>query len=273
MKGIRAVIIIIFLAAAGIYGVAVYQENRENDPNRPNITSEEERIVVPCSYTEEDILAGLSAWDEEDGDLTGEILLGDLSRFVAPGVCRATYVVFDSANQAATLTREVEFEGYRSPQFTLTAPLVFKEGESGNAVSHVGATDLLDGDISDQVKMTDNDISYLRTGDYTMTVEVSNRFGDFADAVFPVHVVEKETQELTIGLSANLVYVEKDSVFSADGYVTEVRMGDGTEAADPEITAESGVNTAVPGCYEVKYTAEDSEGRQGLVWMIVIVEE
>lgn len=273
MKAIRAVVIIVFLAAVGIYGAAAYQENANKDPNRPRITSEEERITVPCDYTQEDIMGGLSAWDEEDGDLTGEILLGGLSRFTAPGVCRATYVVFDSANQAATLTREVEFSDYHSPQFTLAAPLVFREGESGNAISHVGATDVLDGDISDQVKMTENDISYLRVGDYTMKVEVSNSFGDFSDAVFPVHVVEKESQQLSLELASNLIYVEKDSAFSTDGHVTAVRLEDGTEVSDAEITAESGVDTAVPGCYEVMYTAEDSQGNQGTTWMIVMVQE
>lgn len=98
--------------------------------------------------TEEDIMEGLSAHDEEDGDLTGEILLGGLCPGYYAGDRRATYVVFDSANQSAVLTREVEFEDYRSPRFTLSAPLVFLEGASGDAISNVGAEDVLDGDIS-----------------------------------------------------------------------------------------------------------------------------
>lgn len=273
MKAIRAVIIVIFLAAVGIYGLAEYQEMANADPNRPQLVSETERIVVPCDYTEEDIMEGLSAHDEEDGDLTGEILLGGLSRFTTPGICRATYVVFDSANQSAVLTREVEFEDYRSPRFTLSAPLVFLEGASGDAISNVGAEDVLDGDISTQVRMTANDISYLRTGEYTMTVEVSNSFGDYADAVLPVHVVTSDSQALSLDLETNLLYLEQGSAFSPDGYVTAVRLEDGSEAVGVQVTAQSDVDPSVPGCYEVEYTAEDEEGRTGVTWMIVIVEE
>ena len=80
MKAIRAVIIVIFLAAVGIYGLAEYQEMANADPNRPQLVSETERIVVPCDYTEEDIMEGLSAYDEEDGDLTG----GDSSGRAVP---------------------------------------------------------------------------------------------------------------------------------------------------------------------------------------------
>lgn len=273
MRIIRIAVVIIFVMAVGVYGWAVYEEQTQKDPNRPQITSETERISLSCSYTDEEIMEGLQAWDEEDGDLTEEILLGGLSRFVSPGVCRATYVVFDSANQAATLTREVEFTDYISPRFTLHAPLVFEEGKSGNASTYVGATDVLDGDISDQVKMTDHTISYAQAGDYTMDVEVSNSFGDFVDVTFPVHVVEEEWMELTLKLKTNLVYLEKNSDFDAQGYVEAVYQKDGNEETDVTIAVESNVDPAVSGCYEVKYTAENAEGQKGITWLPVIVQE
>ena len=47
---------------------------------------------------------GVTASDEEDGDLTDQIVAGSFSRFVDPGVTGLTYVVFDSQGQSASLT-------------------------------------------------------------------------------------------------------------------------------------------------------------------------
>lgn len=61
MRIIRIAVVIIFVMAVGVYGWAVYEEQTQKDPNRPQITSETERISLSCSYTDEEIMEGLQA--------------------------------------------------------------------------------------------------------------------------------------------------------------------------------------------------------------------
>ena len=79
------------------------------DPTKPVITNETGELEISTSYEESDLLEGLKAQDEKDGDLTDQIMVGNFSQFIEPGVCNLSYVVFDSSNQAATLTRRVKF--------------------------------------------------------------------------------------------------------------------------------------------------------------------
>lgn len=271
MKAIRNIVIALLVIALGIYVAAWFVEQSREDPTRPTITSDVEVLELPCAYSQEQMLSGLHAYDERDGDLTSEILVGEMSRFQQKGTCEVTYVVFDSSNQPATLTRQVVFTDYRSPQFTLTQPLVFVQGRGSSASSYVGATDMLDGDISSSVRMTDSNISYSVAGDYEMDVEVTNSFGDLAEATLPVHIVEQYQQSLTIELTQNLVYLSVGETFQPYNYVSSVTTSNGSQIDTDNVSAVSNVDTSTPGCYEVQYNVSSS-GSQGITWLVVIVE-
>lgn len=271
MKAIRNIVIVLLVIALGIYVASWFVEQSREDPTRPTITSDVEVLELPCAYSQEQMLSGLTAYDERDGDLTSEILVGEMSRFQQKGTCEVTYVVFDSSNQPATLTRQVVFTDYRSPQFTLTQPLVFVQGRGSSASSYVGATDMLDGDISSSVRMTDSNISYSVVGDYEMDVEVTNSFGDLAEATLPVHIVEQYQQSLTIELTQNLVYLSVGETFQPYNYVSSVTTSNGSQIDTDNVSAVSDVDTSTPGCYEVQYNVSSS-GSQGITWLVVIVE-
>lgn len=271
MKAVRNIVIVLLVIALGIYMASWFVEQSREDPTRPTITSDVEVLELPCAYSQEQMLSGLHAYDERDGDLTSEILVGEISRFQQEGTCEVTYVVFDSSNQPATLTRQVVFTDYHSPQFTLTQPLVFVQGRGSSASSYVGATDMLDGDISSSVRMTDSNISYSVAGDYEMDVEVTNSFGDLAEATLPVHIVEQYQQSLTIELTQNLIYLSVGDAFQPNDYVSAVTASNGSHVDISSVTTVNGVDTSTPGCYEVQYNAV-SAGREGVTWLVVIVE-
>lgn len=271
MKAIRNIVIVLLVIALGIYVASWFVEQSREDPTRPTITSDVEVLELPCAYSQEQMLSGLHAYDERDGDLTSEILVGEISRFQQEGTCEVTYVVFDSSNQPATLTRQVVFTDYRSPQFTLTQPLVFVQGRGSSASSYVGATDMLDGDISPSVRMTDSNISYSVAGYYEMDVEVTNSFGDLAEATLPVHIVEQYQQSLTIELTQNLVYLSVGETFQPYNYVSSVTTSNGSQIDTDNVSTVSDVDTSTPGCYEVQYNVS-SGGSQGITWLVVIVE-
>ena len=188
-------------------------------------------------------------------------------------MCNVSYVVFDSVNQPAVLTRKTRFTDYRSPQFTLSQPLVFRAGAGSNAVSQVGANDVLDGDLTSLVRLVESDVNYREEGEYSIQVEVSNSFGDTQEASLPVHIVEGANAALEIELMEPLVYVKKGEGFDPNLYVESVEDADGNLVQGPSLTVESSVNNQEAGCYEVHYQVTNEQGLSGETWLTVIVRE
>lgn len=273
MKYLRIAVIVLFIAGLGLYGAARIREQQRRDPDQPVLTSDREVLEIPCDYQESQLLEGMTATDGTDGDLTEQIILGGLSKFVAEGECSASYVVFDSSNQAAKLTRRVRFTDYQPPEFTLSGPLVFQEGDSGSAVDRVGASDMLDGDISDMVKLLESSVDYQKAGDYQIRVEVSNSFGDVQEASLPVHIVEKSGDQLTIQLTQNLIYLRQGEEFSPYSCLSGLTDSSGNPLDLSLVQAESSVDTGNAGRYEVHYQANDGAGAYGETWLTVIVRQ
>lgn len=274
MRIVRTAVVIITILSFALFGVTEVIRLVNRDTTLPVITSDREVLEIPCDYTEEQLLEGLTASDEEDGDLTSQIIAGSFSRFIEKGVSNMTYVVFDSADQPATLTREVRFTDYHSPRFTLTEPLVFaeEEGSYTEAMARLGAQDMLDGNLKDWITQTETDVNYQRTGSYTMTVEVSNSFGDTSSAGLPVHVVSAESRTMDIELSTSILYVSAGSSVDPDSYIQRVTDARGDEADPGRVSVSSNVDTQNPGVYEIHYEVSDGSSA-GETWLTVIVEE
>lgn len=266
MKYFKIIVIVLFVAGVGLYAGALAKDKADQDPNRPVITSQKNEIEVPADYTEEQLKEGLSAWDEEDGNLTDQILIGEFSQFIEKGVCNVSYIVFDSANQPATLSRKVRFTGYESPKFTLSSPLVFESGMGTDILGRIGASDMLDGNVSSMVKQTGSDVAYQVPGVYTIHVEVTNSLGDVSSAALPVHIVEPSAQLLNN--KAPLIYLKKGTAFDANTCKSQVTDAHGQPLDPAKIQVVSNVNINEEGVYEIQLTSE-----AGVTWTTVIVRE
>ncbi len=275
MRFVRAGVMIIFILSLVIFGISRVALLQDRDPNEPEIVSDREVLEIPCEYTQEQLMEGLTATDQEDGDLTSRIVAGSFSRFIEPGLYNLTYVVFDSANQPASLTRQVRFTDYHSPRFTLTESLVFTEGEGSynELMARLGAQDQLDGDLTDWITQTDTDVNYQRAGSYTTTLEMSNSLGDTVTQDLPIHVVAAEGHSLEIILNTGIVYIDQGGGIDAGSYIEELLDNQGNSMDTSLISSESNVAPQTPGCYEIHYQAEDGQGNSGETWLTVIVEE
>ena len=232
------------------------------------ITSDREILEIPCDYTQDQLLKGLTAYDEKDGDLTDEIVAGNFSRFLSPGLCNVTYVVFDSSDQPGTLTRQVRFSDYHSPEFTLTEPLVFEEGRGSYSavMERLGAQDLLDGDLSEWIVQTDTDANYQEGGGVSHTtldrVFLRKPAGACGEKRFPERPDRAHILDPLSGAGG--------AVNPAD-YIGEVSGADGSRIDAGQVTWESSVDTQTPGVYEIHYTVSDGRGQTGETWMTVVV--
>ena len=164
MKYLRMTAIGLFAMAIGLFVLSEVQERMDEDPHSPVITCDTDEIEIPVDYTREQLMEGVHAEDQEDGDLTDEIITGQFSQFIDDGVSELSYVVFDSANQPAVCERKVRFTDYESPKFSLTGPLVFNAGDVNNAENMIHVQDVLDGDITELLLNKNDDISYQIPG-------------------------------------------------------------------------------------------------------------
>lgn len=297
------------VVAVVLFTFANVSEWMNEDETLPTITADSDTIDVPCAYTTDQLLAGVTASDAKDGDLTGQILVGNFTRFIDPGVCDLNYVVFDSSEHMATLTRRVHFTDYHSPRFALAEPLVFAESTTNNTEVRdlFSASDVLDGDLTDWITYVETNAAYNNPGDYTITMEVRNSFGDTVRYAFPIHIYERNTQDFTISLTDALVYVQQGGDFDPLEYIESVEDLSGNEYSPSLLRVTSTVDTGTPGIYEVHYeignavassaeeeseeetTEEDTtdeetdsedlltsiegEDQYGQIWLTVIVQE
>lgn len=257
---LRGVSVVALALAVAIFAFANVRERMNQDETLPTIVADSDTIDIPCEYTADQLLAGVTASDAKDGDLTSQILVGNFTRFIDPGVCDLNYVVFDSSEHMATLTRRVHFTDYHSPRFALAKPLVFAESTTNNTEVQAlfSAADLLDGDLTDWITYVETDAAYNNPGDYTITMEVSNSFGDTVSYAFPMHIYERNTQDYEIELTSPLVYLNQGASFDPMDYVDSISDYSGNQYDPALLHVTSTVDTATPGIYEVHYEIGDS---------------
>ncbi len=273
---LRVFSVVVLVAALAVFAFASVQDYLERDDTIPTLSATSDSITITSDYTIDDLLEGVSASDVKDGDLTDQVLVGSFTRFIQPGVCILSYTVFDSSGNMATLTRQVRFTDYHSPRFTLSAPLVFAEGSSSSteALSLFSVADVLDGDLTDWITLVDSTVSYNSSGDYTITLEVSNSFGDTVSYAFPVHIYERGTHSVSIELTEPLIYITQGEGFDPLSYVEAITDDSGTTYTTSDLEVSSEVDTSTPGIYEVSYQIGNTgEGIFGQMWLTVIVEE
>ena len=264
-----------------IAGSAAYMVlNKDKGGKAPSITGTKDKISVPCEYSDSDLLKGLTASDAEDGDLTDGIIIGNFSKFKTRGTADLEYVVFDSDGNFDSYKREVQFSDYEPPKITFNKPYVFYANKSTSGVlrQYTEANDLLDGDITKHLKITDTDADFDKIGDYKVAISVKNSFGDEVTMEFPVHVLDAaDDKGNTIALKAYIVYLDKGAGFDPNEYFIDVVANYSGTAVPPDtysMNIDSDVDMSKNGIYEVHYTAVSSEGSAlAETWLTVVVGE
>lgn len=272
MRFIRIAVVVLLCACMTFYFWATARYEQANDREAPKIHCQNDILQLSVQSDEEALLQGLTASDAQDGDLTGEILLSGKTHFLVPGVFEAEYVVFDSHQNFCQITRKIQYTDYTAPQFRLTQPLVFQRGENIRYLNYVMAQDVLDGDISDQIKVIASDVSNYTVGTYPVLLEVSNSYGDTVRVELTVEVREKNSQNVTVALSDYLVYVDRGDQFDPYALISSVTDADGMRLSEKNVQVLGTVDTQTPGCYQLIYSYT-ADGHNGQTRLTVVVKE
>lgn len=276
MKYIRLGIIVIFIAVTIVFVVNFYNDKKSVDNTYPKIEMRSEQIEVSVKATNEDLLKDVIAKDAKDGDLTNNIVVESISKFIDKKnhICNVTYVVEDSDKNVTKATRKIKFTDYEKTQFTLSQPLCFNIGSDMSVADIIGAVDDYDGDISHKVKILSSTVSNRIAGAYTVTAQVTNSLGDTSKLKTTVVIRQSNNLSPIIDLKQNIVYLKKGQKFNAQSYIKSVRDSEGksmdTDAVD---VVSSSVNTDKSGYYTVEYAVDEEKYEDGSTYLAVVVEE
>ena len=293
MRKLRIAVIIIFIGAAALFAAYQVRTRIEADTEPPVITSDSDSVSVSVEGEESDVFQGLSAEDNVDGDITDDIRVASMSNFTDTGTRNITYVVFDSSNQAATLTRELVYSDYMPPRITLTEPLRFEvndteEWETSDFLQLFQATDCLDGDITSQIRMNIEGNGYIDgAGTYPITLQVNNSAGDVTSVPVEMTIVdpedEQENEKYYPVLSQYIVYTKAGQSLSLGDYVTGLQRGSMVyefdspdmpeDLAGTEVSITDGTDYNTPGTYTAEFSYTPPEGVTATTKMTVVVEE
>ena len=271
MRLLRIVLIVILVAVTVLYGVTAVSQNMNTHHEAPTIEGGTDVLEISVQDDESALLAGLTARDTQDGDLTADLLVSGISKFTdtETATANAACLVFDSDGNMASLTRTFRYTDYTPPRFSLTQPLNYKASETISLLDRLHATDCIDGDLTGSIR-----VSYPRataTGEiYLITVQVTNSMGDTSELELEMIRQADNFNRPEVKLSAYLLYLEQGSSFAPMDYVSYVDIG-GTAVSKSLVTATGSVDTSRPGTYFVHYSYNDGTST-GMSILTVVVE-
>lgn len=255
----------------------------QTDTDAPVIRMDSELVSVSVTDTDEQLLQGVTAWDEQDGDVTAGMVVESLSALTAQHTATATVAAFDSAGNVAKAVRTVQFTDYTSPRFGQTQALIFRANSSPDLLHYLTAEDRIDGSLDKRIKGTlISDTGNLnQPGMHEVEFRVTNSMGDTVKLTLPVEIYNASSYNASVTLTEYLTYLQVGNTFAAESYLDTLTAG-GYEypltEPDPaldyivsvdrymnpanysrtiiNVTVDGTVDTTQPGVYSVGYTID-----------------
>lgn len=290
MRKIRMTVCVFFVISCVIFGVYMVRTRMMEDRKPPEITCKETSISASVNAAPEELLKGVEANDNKDGDITKSVRISSMSHFIGKGKRTITYVVFDAANQAATLERTLTYTDYVPPRIHLKSPLRYSVNEIQQAdlTANMTAEDCLDGDLSNQIRITWNDNVYIyQPGVYPVTLQVNNSAGDVLmipmDVMLTDNTDRVEMSKTYPALEEYIAYTKVGVPLDLASYLKGVKRGNSVytfeedmgslEITKDEIAVQPQVDYAVPGVYTADYVYTDENGIAAVTKLYIVVEE
>lgn len=270
MRIFRIIVVGLFLITTALFGMYYVNEKLTEDHTIPVFKVEGDIVEVSLETTDEELLKGITAYDEKDKDITDQIMIESVSRFIDDGVCKVIYVVSDSDNHVARASRKIKYKNYESPKFAMSGGLCFSIYEKINLVEIISAEDCIDGDVTKNIIITSDDYTKSVAGVFSLELSVSNSKGDITNITVPLVVEDRSVSSPKIQLSEYLIYVDKGEEVDFSQYIVKAQ-----DRLENDITKnvriETDADLTKEGTYGVHYYVEDAYGVQGHTILNVIV--
>ncbi|MBQ7999729.1 MAG: hypothetical protein IJ298_00750 [Ruminococcus sp.] len=256
-------LILLILSLVCFVGYKQYRKATD-DVIPPRLTCESDTITASVAVTDEELLAGVTAFDDVSGDVTDSIVIEDISDFIKENTRIITYAAVDGSRNVGRLERTLVYTDYKAPVFSLSAPLSYAVGSKVNILGNISATSTLDGDMNNKLRYGLNGvIDNLVPGNYAVEYRVTDSCGKTTYLNTEIEVYDNIYSGIKVELKKYLVYVAKGKKFNADSYF----KGSNIEG---ELTVVSNVNTKEEGVYYVDYFVNgvNASGKSRLVVVV-----
>lgn len=276
MRNLQIILIVLFLVVAIVFTVFFFYDRLMVDHNAPQITCDGVPLTVSVNASDRELCAGLRAYDDVDGDISDRIIVRRVSQLSGANAASIYYAVFDSSSNVCTFSRTVNYTDYCRPHFSLSQPLSFAPGSIITLTDRLSASDVIDGDITQKIRVASSNISTGEPGEYRLDVQVTNSSGDTAVASLTVLIESTTSRHPTIALTKYLHYVKRGETLTQGDLrdliagAQDSASGKAVDAEDITITGE--VDTEKYGSYPVSYSYTNSEGLTCTVILTVVVE-
>lgn len=270
MKITKILLIPLLVLVTLLYCVTGLNQRLAKKDSAPSIVCDTPVLEVSVTDGEKAYLAGVTASDDQDGDISHKILIQGISKLIGENTVKVTYIVFDSDGNLASTSRQLRFTDYAAPRFAVTQPLRYVSSASIRLLDRLQVMDVIDDDITDNVRVS----SLTATSEaeiYTVDLQVTNSLGDTARITLPVVLTSGYASRPVVNLSEYLVYLNTGDRFTAGQYLRSVTSTDGIATTD-DVVISGTVDTATPGTYTVYYRCSDQYGT-GIAVLTVVVEE
>ncbi len=285
MKKLRIAILAFFLVVSAVFTYTFVNRRMTVDYNAPVINIGESVLTVSVEAGEEELLSGMTAHDNLDGDVTDTLVVISKSKFISKGRLHVNYAAFDSNKNIGTATRDVIYEDYYSPRFHLYEPLRYAAGTTGNDyLEHITAEDCLDGNITQQIKISFGKTTTASSESTVqhIIVQVTNSCGDTStlELVASMEDYLLYSQQAP-ALKEYIAYMPQGGTIDLRSYIVGVwaagyvRSFDDTKFTAANVFVdENGLDRSTPGVYNVIFKLRTADGEElGSATLIVIVED
>ena len=241
----------------------------------PIIKAEDKTITVGDTF---DPMAGVTATDAEDGNLTAkiEVKKNDVDTTKA-GKYEVTYKVTDtqgaSFTKSITVTVNPKMEVLNAVPTIDAADKTITVGDTFNPKDGVTATDVEDGDLTAKIIVEKNDVDTTKAGKYEVTYKVTDNQGATRTKTITVTVIPKmEVLNEAPTIDAVDKTITVSDTFDPKVGVTAKDAEDG-DLTDKIEVVKNTVDTKKAGKYEVTYKVTDSDGATRTKTIKVTVKE
>ena len=247
----------------------------------PVITANDKTFTVGDEFNNEIALKDVSAYDEEDGDVTASLKVVDNNVDTSTvGTYFITYKATDKDGASRTKTINVTVLPKTTPINRI--PVItandktFTVGDEFNneiALKDVTAYDEEDGDVTSSLEVVDHNVDTSTTGTYFITYKATDKDGASSTKTVEVTVLP----ELTDINNIPVISAEDKELNVGDGFdprkdvtATDKEDGDLTDVIE---IIENTVDTSKAGTYYVTYKVTDKDGASFVKTIKVVVKD
>ena len=262
------------LAALSVIIVAIFTITDLSRKNQPVIKCDSGEILeVPTKISDQELLEYVTAFDEEDGDLTENIIVERQNYFLEKGLTTVNFAVCDSDNNTVKLKKKTKFSDYNSPQIKLLDDLLISTSETIDFKNVASAVDKYDGDISGKIKIISPNYNNLKPGEYDINFKVTNSFSDTCDITVKAIVTDEDYSAASIKLSKYSLYTEIGETVNFRDYISGIVSTNGQNySVSQVIIDDSDFNPEKAGIYNVFFSVKSGSSTITKTRMIVVVD-